>query len=160
MSLYLYHKTAVVSHWLLEKHLTWLVCLVLRSRLLNAFAEEQATEDAVYYLGEALRKDVIDLDVYLKVRTTTSGTRIYCKFLCQHQRYNLVLVSFWCSSSEWCQSVIQWLSLGHKSLPLLLSMDLLSMDLLLPLTKGILSNVASISCQIYKVALLEMDYCT
>lgn len=36
-------------------------------RLLNSFAEEQAIEDAIYYLGEALRKDVIDLDVFLKV---------------------------------------------------------------------------------------------
>jgi len=35
--------------------------------LLNAFAEEQATEDAVYYMGEALRKGVVDLDVFLKV---------------------------------------------------------------------------------------------
>jgi len=36
-------------------------------RLLNAFAEEQATEDAVYYMGEALRKGVVELDVFLKV---------------------------------------------------------------------------------------------
>lgn len=36
-------------------------------RIVNAFAEENATEDAVYYLGEALRKGVIDLDVFLKV---------------------------------------------------------------------------------------------
>jgi len=41
------------------------VCLV--ARLLNAFAEEQATEDAIYYMGEALRKGVIELDVFLKV---------------------------------------------------------------------------------------------
>jgi ESCRT-I complex subunit TSG101 len=36
------------------------------SRLLNAFAEEAATEDAIYYMGEALRRGVIDLDVFLK----------------------------------------------------------------------------------------------
>ena len=36
-------------------------------RILNAFAEEQATEDAIFYLGEALRKQSIDLDVYLRV---------------------------------------------------------------------------------------------
>jgi len=36
-------------------------------RLLNAFAEEQATEDAVYYMGEALRKGIVELDVFLKV---------------------------------------------------------------------------------------------
>jgi len=40
-------------------------------RLLNAFAEEQATEDAVYYMGEALRKGVVELDVFLKVTTIT-----------------------------------------------------------------------------------------
>ncbi|KAL4233571.1 hypothetical protein ACF0H5_008252 [Mactra antiquata] len=38
----------------------------LYRQLLNAFAEEQAIEDAIYYLGEALRKNVIDLDVFLK----------------------------------------------------------------------------------------------
>ena len=36
-------------------------------RLLTTFAEEQATEDAIYYLGEALRKEVIDLEVFMKV---------------------------------------------------------------------------------------------
>lgn len=36
-------------------------------RLLSSFAEEQATEDAIYYLGEGLRKGVLDLDVFLKV---------------------------------------------------------------------------------------------
>jgi len=36
-------------------------------RLLKAFAEEQAIEDAIYYLGEALRKNVLDLEVFLKV---------------------------------------------------------------------------------------------
>ena len=39
------------------------------SRLLKAFAEEQALEDAIYYLGEALRKNVIDLEVFLKVNS-------------------------------------------------------------------------------------------
>ncbi|XP_023223167.1 tumor susceptibility gene 101 protein-like isoform X1 [Centruroides sculpturatus] len=38
----------------------------LYRQLLNAFSEENATEDAIYYLGEALRKGVIDLDVFLK----------------------------------------------------------------------------------------------
>lgn len=40
---------------------------LIASRLLNAFAEEQATEDAIYYMGDALRKGVIELDVFLKV---------------------------------------------------------------------------------------------
>lgn len=38
----------------------------LYRQLLRAFAEEQAIEDAIYYLGEALRKNVIDLEVFLK----------------------------------------------------------------------------------------------
>ncbi|XP_013137392.1 PREDICTED: tumor susceptibility gene 101 protein [Papilio polytes] len=42
----------------------------LYSQLLNAFAEEATLEDAIYYMGEALRKEVIDLDTFLKqVRT-------------------------------------------------------------------------------------------
>jgi ESCRT-I complex subunit TSG101 len=36
------------------------------SRLINAYAEEAAIEDAIYYIGEALRKGVIDLEVFLK----------------------------------------------------------------------------------------------
>ena len=43
------------------------ICCVYVFRLLTAFAEEQATGDAIYYLGEALRRGVIDLDVFLKV---------------------------------------------------------------------------------------------
>lgn len=38
----------------------------LYKQLLNAFAEEAATEDAIYYMGEALRSGVIDLDMFLK----------------------------------------------------------------------------------------------
>lgn len=36
------------------------------NRLINAYAEEAAIEDAIYYIGEALRKGVIDLEVFLK----------------------------------------------------------------------------------------------
>lgn len=36
------------------------------SRLINAYAEEAAVEDAIYYLGEALRSGVIDLETFLK----------------------------------------------------------------------------------------------
>jgi len=59
------------------------VCIV---RLLSAFAEEQATEDAVYYMGEALRKGVVELDVFLKVRTAScdnieSHLSDWCKFI-------------------------------------------------------------------------------
>ena len=38
-------------------------------RILFAYSEEQALEDAIYYLGEGLRKGVIDLEVFLKVRS-------------------------------------------------------------------------------------------
>ncbi|XP_076445427.1 tumor susceptibility gene 101 protein-like [Babylonia areolata] len=38
----------------------------LYRQLIDAFAEEQAIEDAIYYLGEALRKNVIELEVFLK----------------------------------------------------------------------------------------------
>jgi len=35
-------------------------------QLLNAYAEESATEDALYFLGEALRRGVVDIDSFLK----------------------------------------------------------------------------------------------
>ncbi|XP_067643219.1 tumor susceptibility gene 101 protein [Eurosta solidaginis] len=38
----------------------------LYRQLLNAYAEEAALEDAIYYLGEALRCGVIDLETFLK----------------------------------------------------------------------------------------------
>jgi len=38
----------------------------LLKQLINAFAEESATEDAIYFLGEALRRGVIDCEVFLK----------------------------------------------------------------------------------------------
>lgn len=38
----------------------------LYKQLINAYAEEASIEDAIYYLGEALRKGVIDLEVFLK----------------------------------------------------------------------------------------------
>ncbi|BFZ09748.1 hypothetical protein BsWGS_12787 [Bradybaena similaris] len=38
----------------------------LYRQLVDAFAEEQAIEDAIYYLGEALRKNVIELESFLK----------------------------------------------------------------------------------------------
>ncbi|CAO1354191.1 unnamed protein product [Diamesa serratosioi] len=38
----------------------------LYKQLINAYAEEAAIEDAIYYMGEALRSGVIDLEVFLK----------------------------------------------------------------------------------------------
>ena len=36
-------------------------------RILHLYAEENAIDDTIYYLSEALRKGVISLDVFLKV---------------------------------------------------------------------------------------------
>ncbi|CAH8868751.1 unnamed protein product [Trichobilharzia szidati] len=38
----------------------------LYRQLVVSFAEEQAIEDAIYYLGEAMGKNVLDVEVYLK----------------------------------------------------------------------------------------------
>lgn len=38
----------------------------LYTQILNLFAEENAVEDTIYYLSESLRKEAIDLDVFLK----------------------------------------------------------------------------------------------
>ena len=38
----------------------------LFKQLLNSYAEEAAIEDAVYYLGEALRQNVVDCETFLK----------------------------------------------------------------------------------------------
>lgn len=38
----------------------------LYKQLMEAFAEESATQDAIYFLGEALRKGAIDVEVFLK----------------------------------------------------------------------------------------------
>ncbi|XP_018022226.1 tumor susceptibility gene 101 protein isoform X1 [Hyalella azteca] len=38
----------------------------LYRQLVAAYADEQATQDAIYYLGEALRRSVLDLDTYMR----------------------------------------------------------------------------------------------
>lgn len=58
----------------------------LYRQLLNSFAEEQAIEDAIYYLGEALRKDVIDLDVFLKQVRELSRKQFFLRALIQKCR--------------------------------------------------------------------------
>lgn len=45
----------------------------LYKQILNLYAEENAIEDTIFYLGEALRRGVIDLDVFLKVRLPRSA---------------------------------------------------------------------------------------
>ena len=58
----------------------------LYNQIVNAFAEENATEDAVYYLGEALRKGVIDLDIFLKHVRSLSWKQFMLKALMQKCR--------------------------------------------------------------------------
>ena len=38
----------------------------LYRQLLTAYADESATEDAIYFLGEALNRDAIDVESFLK----------------------------------------------------------------------------------------------
>ena len=46
----------------------WLLGSFLQScRILQLYAEENAVDDTIYYLGEALRKGVIELEAFLKV---------------------------------------------------------------------------------------------
>jgi hypothetical protein len=79
----------------LQRHCTnseWFVCRVCfgfsrsRFRLLNAFAEEAALEDAIYYMGEALRCGVIDLDVFLRQVRTLSRKQFMLRALMQKSR--------------------------------------------------------------------------
>ena len=64
-----YIKNRVITNSVIKRFVCiWqMFCIDTCFRLLKAFAEEQALEDAIYYLGEALRKNVVDLDVFLKV---------------------------------------------------------------------------------------------
>ena len=52
---------------------TSLIVVVIIIRILNLYAEENAIEDALYYLGEALRKGVITNEVFLKVSIQTDN---------------------------------------------------------------------------------------
>jgi len=48
-------------------------------QLLLSFAEEQAIEDALYILGDSLRREVIEIEPYLKVR---GCDQLYCRRTC------------------------------------------------------------------------------
>lgn len=58
----------------------------LYNQLLNAFAEEATTEDAIYYMGEALRAGVIDLDAFLKQVRALSRKQFALRALMQKCR--------------------------------------------------------------------------
>lgn len=62
-------------------------------RLLNAFAEEAALEDAIYYMGEALRCGVIDLEVFLRQVRTLSRKQFMLRALMQKCRQKAGLTS-------------------------------------------------------------------
>ncbi|XP_071446860.1 tumor susceptibility gene 101 protein [Hetaerina americana] len=64
----------------------------LYKQLLNAFAEEAATEDAIYYLGEALRREVIDLETFLKHVRTLSRKQFTLRALMHKCRQKAGLV--------------------------------------------------------------------
>lgn len=55
-------------------------------RMLNAFAEEAATEDAIYYLAEGLRSGIIDLDAFLKQVRQLSRRQFMLRALMQRCR--------------------------------------------------------------------------
>jgi ESCRT-I complex subunit TSG101 len=58
----------------------------LYKQLLNAYAEEAATEDAIYYMGEALRNGVIDLELFLKQVRQLSRKQFMLRALMQKCR--------------------------------------------------------------------------
>ncbi|XP_059370806.1 tumor susceptibility gene 101 protein-like [Carassius carassius] len=58
----------------------------LYKQILNLYAEENAVEDTIFYLGEALRKDVIDLDVFLKHVRLLSRKQFQLRALMQKAR--------------------------------------------------------------------------
>ncbi|KAI5630793.1 UEV domain-containing protein [Phthorimaea operculella] len=65
----------------------------LYSQLLNAFAEEATLEDAIYYMGEALRKEVIDLDTFLKQVRTLACRQFTLRALMHKCRQKLNLLA-------------------------------------------------------------------
>lgn len=55
----------------------------LYRQILNLYAEENAIEDTIFYLGEALRRDVIDLDIFLKVSPSAVIPPFYADTICR-----------------------------------------------------------------------------
>lgn len=58
----------------------------LYKQLLDAFAEENAIVDAIYYLGEGLRKGAIDLEVFLKHTRELSRRQFFLRAIMQRCR--------------------------------------------------------------------------
>ncbi|KAG5321124.1 TS101 protein, partial [Pseudoatta argentina] len=64
----------------------------LYKQMLNAFAEEAATEDAIYYLAEGLRSGILDLDAFLKQVRQLSRRQFMLRALMQRCRQKAGLV--------------------------------------------------------------------
>ncbi|XP_039206722.1 tumor susceptibility gene 101 protein isoform X2 [Crotalus tigris] len=58
----------------------------LYKQILNLYAEENAIEDTIFYLGEALRRGVIDLDIFLKHVRLLSRKQFQLRALMQKAR--------------------------------------------------------------------------
>lgn len=58
----------------------------LYKQILSLYAEENAIEDTIFYLGEALHRDVIDLDVFLKHVRLLSRKQFQLRALMQKAR--------------------------------------------------------------------------
>ncbi|CAG0891881.1 unnamed protein product [Darwinula stevensoni] len=58
----------------------------LYRQLFNLYAEENATQDAIYYLGEARRRGIIDIEVFLKHVRSLSRQQFRCRALMQKCR--------------------------------------------------------------------------
>ncbi|XP_056604647.1 tumor susceptibility gene 101 protein [Triplophysa dalaica] len=58
----------------------------LYKQILNLYAEENAIEDTIFYLGEALRRNVIDLDIFLKHVRLLSRKQFQLRALMQKAR--------------------------------------------------------------------------
>uniref|UniRef100_A0A3B4ZPE2 Tumor susceptibility 101 n=1 Tax=Stegastes partitus TaxID=144197 RepID=A0A3B4ZPE2_9TELE len=58
----------------------------LYKQILNLYAEENAIEDTIFYLGEALRRGVIDLEVFLKHVRLLSRKQFQLRALMQKAR--------------------------------------------------------------------------
>ncbi|XP_030622032.1 tumor susceptibility gene 101 protein [Chanos chanos] len=67
----------------------------LYRQILNLYAEESAIEDTIFYLGEALRKDVIDLEVFLKHVRLLSRKQFQLRALMQKARKTAGLSSLY-----------------------------------------------------------------
>ncbi len=63
-----------------------LVGYPLFRQLLNAFSEDAATDDYIYYLGEALRQGVIDCDTFLKNARNSSRKQFFLRLTMQKCR--------------------------------------------------------------------------